>query len=485
MGKNKNNKDIVKNIQNILERHSITTIGSKLFVFDLALLELTQEKGLNYIEKHHLYPGYSKFFASLGILYCKKLLKDKPITDQEIIQFNKLLDLMSQNNLEINPIYSVDSMALAQRDWQRYYPFKTYLIYLFLNNSKIKPILNSITNNSVSDFISICLAPKILSEPIILGILYEMRIPFSKVFDKLKEYIIINFPYLIISINDFKAKQLEKIEKASFNLFASRMLVKDYPIVRIYGKFSIFSSFFYIQDALFSRTIREIAKKGQNSKLIGDVFEDIIFNQFVNYYGGVDSENGNKKILLNPSTKNSGELCDVMLEKGNDTLLIDCKAKELIEEVYINNSQEFNVLVEKFQQRIKRIQDIKNGKFNKYYSKGINLENIYSIIVMTDDGVFPKNYLFDKCFPDLTHEEKEYYNKHIHIISYEDLIESITTNVDLIEIIKRSIRNNNYGNHLRLNIKNEDKSPYNTDFDKWYKSAFDDLTRFLLNNKII
>ena len=68
MGKNKNNEDIVKNIQNILENYSITTIGSKLFVFDLALLELTQEKGLSYIEKYHLYPGYSKFFASLGIL---------------------------------------------------------------------------------------------------------------------------------------------------------------------------------------------------------------------------------------------------------------------------------------------------------------------------------------------------------------------------------------------------------------------------------
>ena len=97
----------------------------------------------------------------------------------------------------------------------------------------------------------------------------------------------------------------------------------------------------------------------------------------------------------------------------------------------------------------------------------------------------PGNSLNELPFETFDLEDFEFYKKHINVISFEDLLEAISADVNILKIMKRMIVNNEYNNHLRLCIKNEDKSNYNEAYAKWYDESTDKATQFLIDKKII
>ena len=395
------------------------------------------------------------------------------------------LDKISVNSLSSFGENAVGALGLAQRDWQKPYIMKTYLLYLLLNNDKVAPLYQNVSPISADDVVSLCLLTKISSEPILLKSIHERGIDFHTFFDNIKQYIIDNLKYISIELDEYKRKQTEKLEKANYNFFNCRMILKDYPLIRISEKIYLFSSYFYIQDAIFSRTIREITIGGNNTKVIGDAYEEVIYDSFQRMYSHCDVDQDSKKeILLNPKTKKN-ELCDILIKRGDKYLLIDCKAKELIEEIFQNNSSEIDTLIEKYKQRIKNYKNVQEGRFSKFIPESTSTDNIYSIIALMDDGTYSKNMLFDKHFNDLTQEEKSFFNKHIHIISFDDLLEAIVADADLIEVIQDSINDNTYDNHLSLNIKSKYRHNYNRIFEKWYKSATGKVGEFVIKNKLL
>ena len=126
-------------------------------------------------------------------------------------------------------------------------------------------------------------------------------------FENILKYIVSNINYVIIEIDDYKAKQNNKLSLANYNPFYTRPLVKDYPVVHIARDLYVFSSYFYLQDAIFSRTIREKADGGKNSKIIGDAYEEVMYEAFEKMYAFSDVNTlGEKTIYLNPHTKKSG-----------------------------------------------------------------------------------------------------------------------------------------------------------------------------------
>ena len=466
----KSNEKLVHELKNLIKCFSINDRISKCFILDLKLLSLNHdlESIKDYCESCGVYPGYSKFLATISFLAEEKNVTNYNGIPKNVLKhFNCILDRMIINGSE-NTLYA---MQLAQRDWQRKYIFKTYLFHLFLEDKAIASLFNQFTSNSIDDLVSLSLLPRFLAEPIILKCIRNKGLSFYDCFNRIVKYIDAYYDYISINIETFREIQEEKLKVANYNLFHARMIIKDYPVIKLNDGSHFFSSFFYLQDALFSRTIRLLANSGQNSRIIGDAFEYIVFNAFTAMYSHCDLNATHKSITLGPNTKKSGELCDILIQHNNQFLLIDCKAKELIEEIFIVDSTDEKLLIEKYQQRMDRIKDITDGKFSKYIPKHYNKDNIYSIIALFDDGTYSKEQLFARALPSLTHEDKDYYLKHIHTISFDDLLEAIVSNVDLISVITNSINSKSYNNHLSINIRIEEKSDYNPIFDNWYNNA--------------
>ena len=484
------NKQIVDSIKEVLNKYAIPSLASRMLVLDLSLLSLVpnQENGMSYINTHKIYPGYSRFFAMFGLMSCDKILDQYGSVSLEDMAFmSRGLDKIIEHALKKDGVQAAEAMYLAQRDWQKDYLMKTYLLSLLLNNNKIKPIYESLNTVSIDDIVSLCLLVKLSSETSVLKSLVENNIQPHVFFENILKYIVSNINYVIIEIDDYKAKQNNKLSLANYNPFYTRPLVKDYPVVHIARDLYVFSSYFYLQDAIFSRTIREIADGGKNSKIIGDAYEEVMYEAFEKMYAFSDVNTlGEKTIYLNPHTKKSGELCDILIKQGDKYLLIDCKAKELIEEIFQNNSSELEVLKEKFEQRIKRIDDIKNNKFSTVFKDDVSIDNVYSIIALVDDGVYSKGMLFDSFFSDLSEEEKIFYCKHIHLISFSDLLGAIVSQVNLIEVIENSNNSKEkYTYHLSQNITNKRKKKENAIFDRWYKKAAGKAAEFVVNNRFI
>ncbi|MCI5582332.1 MAG: hypothetical protein MR357_01250 [Anaeroplasma sp.] len=482
------NEQLVKIMMKSLEQYSFTTIGSRMFVMDYALLGLEQDmnKVDNYIEKHKIMPGYSKFFSTLALLSCKQLMGGEKIKDEVLCFYNSLFDKIINNNLKDNYDAALGSLGLAQRDWQKKYIFKTYLMYLFLNDSEINPIFLSKINASIDDMVSICLVNKYLAIPEVMKKLIEMGKKPTQVFEKFKKYLVSNMGYLCIKYSDYKMKQLEKIKSSNYNIFAARMIEKDYPLLEVETNWYEFSSIFYLQDAIFSRTLREIADGGKNTDYIGNAFEKITYNEFIQCYTSVDVDSsGNKKIKCNPGTKQL-ELCDVLVEYNGFYLLIDCKSKEFIEDIFLTGSSEKTWLKKRIDQRINRINDTMNGKFVSFIPSGISRDKIFSIIALVDDGTFSKNAMLDEFYSGkMPAQELEYYKKNLHLIAYDDLLEAIDSDVNLIDVISRSINSNEFGNHLSLNIKANDKKSYCSKYNNWYKNAQNNILDFIDDNDIL
>lgn len=470
-----NNKEIVKLLYGILNKYSMTKKIVMSFMMDLQLLPLQPEedKIMEYCNSFNIIPGYSKYFSTIALLSNNDNSNTSRISSADMLLFNSLLEKMSLDSIKTDGEKAIAARQYAQNDWQKKYIFKTYLLSLFLNENKIKQLFNGLNLGTVDDLISLALIPRLASEKIFLKYLCDNEFSPGNLFMGLSMLIKDNYKFLAIEHKDFKQQQIEKLEKANYNLFYTRMISKNYPIIKFRDDLYFFSAFFYLQDAIFSRIIRLISNKGVFTKDIGKAFEMIIHKSFIDMYSHCDVVNTEKRIVFNPNTKKSGELCDILIPYKGRYLLIDCKSQEMIEDIFIDNSKELEYLCEKYTQRIDRIRDIKNRKFSKYIPASCSMDNVYSLIAFTNNGTLTNNQVLSfPVFQSIDEAEKAYYIKHIYTISYDDLLDVVCSDVDLLsEIINRT------SNDLIIDIKT--KKEYSQQFNLWYKQATDKMKEFL------
>ena len=128
----KTNQDILNELDNVFKKYSISSLGTRMLVLDLALLGLDQENAYKYIEQHNLYPGYSKYFSTFALLdfdlFCGG---PSSVSSADVATLNDALNDICMNALNDQNIDILSAMSLAQRDWQKKYIIKTYLFSLF------------------------------------------------------------------------------------------------------------------------------------------------------------------------------------------------------------------------------------------------------------------------------------------------------------------------------------------------------------------
>lgn len=484
---NKNTEiDLKKNYEDILVLISpikSTSLISKCTKMDFELLNMSNNDVFKFQKENGIIPGYNTLLCTFAYL-CSFNVFGKECNLNDLVSFSTKIDNCTIFNLQNKGAIAVNEYYRLQHDWQRKYIFKTYLLYLLISQNDLLSLYNKHFTFTPIEMSGICLYNKILSEPSVAVSLVQMKIMPSAVINNYIEFLYKYFPFIAISLEDFKKKQESNFINSNYDLFAARLLVRDYPIITI-NKHLFVSSYFYIQDSLFSRIIYKLSDKGTNSKIIGDAFEMVVYKCFSAYYTNVaPDELHDDCIQLNPRIKKT-ELCDVLVKKNNKYLLLDCKAKEFNEEIYISNSNEQYQLAEKVLQRYKRIVDIKENKFSKYFPKNIDIENIYSLVVVVDYCVYSKETCFDSMKNALSADQIEYCKKHVDIITYDELIEYCVANVDLISVMERNKINGDYKNSLCLSIKKKDKKKYHKEYDEWYKKSINELLKILSKYKIL
>lgn len=72
-----------------------------------------------------------------------------------------------------------------------------------------------------------------------------------------------------------------------------------------------------------------------------------------------------------------------------------------------------------------------------------------------------------------------YCEKHIDFICYDDLLDFINADVDLIKVMHRSKNDGSYNKSLKFNVKVKDKKKYSKMYYDWFAKA-----RFNLPNMV-
>ncbi len=465
-------KTVYKDILRWINKYDFQDLYVKSLVLDFKVLNLEQTDGIKFSQDEKVFPGFNTFLNAM--LYISDMKDNgRYVKNGELSVFSNLIDEMAIMGMKKHGAISVNSYGNMQSAWQRNYIFTTYLLSLIMNDPSVNPLLSGLTDLTADEITAVCLYNKFFSEPTAARELYEKGFNPSKIMFCLMEFLIKHLNYIVIDIEDYKKNQIEKLEQSKYNLFFTHFLLKDYSIIKDGSKY-YYSSYFYIQQSIFSRTLYLLAGGGVNSKKIGDAYEKIIYNLMSQCYTSIQADSlGDDCIQFNPIQKGS-ELCDVLIKKGDKYLLIDCKAKSFIESIYDTSSNELAWMKEKFNQRFKRIKDIKAGKYSKFFPSNVDVNNIYSLVAVVDDCNYSKNNLLDGEFDDIQDSDKQYCKDNIDIITYDYLIEFIVADVDLIHVFER-IKNTNFDGPIFLNVKVSDKKPYNKCFDDWYDKASDDL----------
>lgn len=298
----------------------------------------------------------------------------------------------------------------------------------------------------------------------------------------LTKFLVENLPCIIINQDEYKKKQMEKIVSSKYDLFSTRMIIRDYPIIKINNQYHMIS-YFNVQNSIFSRLVYLLKKI--DSKVVADAFEKIIYNQFKLNYSHIAKDILNDDFIqLNPKQKGN-ELCDILIKKDDKYLFIDCKSKEFIETIYSTDVSELETMASAYEQRLKQIESIKAGKYNKILPQSIDINNVYSLIVVIDDCCFLKEELIKYLSKDIDANSKNYCQKNIDIISYDDLLEFINADVDLIDVLHRCKADNSYFKFIRYNVKQDDKSPYSKSFDEWFDLAKEKMVDMLEEYNIL
>lgn len=472
-------KDMIRKAQEI----HFNSLYAKCMAMDFALFnDSRHENGLKFSQDYHIHPN-NNFYLNTILFMSKFNHNGRRINDDDMMCFGKLIEEQTIRNLTKYKHKGILSTINSQNDWQKPYLFTTYLLYLLLNEPEINNLLPEITDLTASEISSICLYNKILSEPnVALNIYKDYNLSPSKIMDALLNFLIYHLNYITCDLEEFKQKQESKLIESKYNLFFTHLVLKDYPIVKIEDKY-YYSSYYYVQNGIFSRTINSLAKKGENSNLIGDIYEQVIFNIVKKCYTHFRNDSlGDDPIRSNPKQKEN-ELCDVLIKNGDKYLLIDCKATDFVENIYNDNSKNLNIFKEKYNQRFKRIKNIVKGKYSNYLPANINVDNVYSLIAVVNDCCYSKSLLLDEEFEDIKEEDKEYCMKHIDFITYNDLLRYIISDVDLIYIFERAISENTIENQFFTNVKGTDIHEYNICFKEWYDAACKEMIEMIKNYK--
>lgn len=465
--KDRDMKDIFEDMVKLLKNVSDEYLYYECMFLDNELLSLKRSDASFFANFNHIFPGNNVFLNCISFLVIPTESKNQ-LSDAIMVKFSNLLDEMNKLNLKKENTLGISEMCNPQAQWQQNYYFRTYLLYLILSDSKIKYKLENFTRLSSLDISSICLFNKLILNPKIIPLLNKINLAEMDVISLLTNFLAEHLPFLVINQEDYKAKQMENIRKSNYDLFSSRMIIKDYPIIKIDDKYYM-SSFFYVQNGIFSRLVYKL--KNDDSKLIGETFERIIYNQFKLNYSHILKDSLNDDcIQLNPC-QNGNELCDILIKKENKYLLIDCKAKEFIETIYSNNNYEIEIMKDKYNQRFKKIKDIRDGKFSNFLPNSIDIDNVYSLVAVIDDCSIFKSDLLRCHFLAIDESDKLYCEKHIDFICYDDLLEFINADVDLIKVMHRSKIDGSYNKFIKFNVKVKDKKKYSKMYYDWFAKA--------------
>ena len=473
----RNNRRIVKDMINYCAKFSSESILRECICMDFLMLHINKaEDAMKFKEEYEIIPGYNLFINTLLFLVWSN--KKRPeISKKNFVTFDRLIEEMINKNNAKKGTIVLNEIINAQSLYQQKYIFKSYLLYLILNEPQIINCLSKFNGFNALDNSAVCLFNIITSEPTTVLRLCNCGITPSKIVDRFRTFLVDHYQYITIELSEFQKKQKKNLKRSKWDFFSTRLLIKDYPIICLPNGEKVISSYFNIQNSIYSRTIYRIKK--ENSAVLGAAYEKVIFDIFKNNYKNIQKDSLNDAEIQPNPIQNGEELCDVLIKNGDKYILIDCKSKEFIETIYADDSKEIDLLAEKYKQRIKVISKIKNGKFRNFFPANIDINNIYSLIVVVDDSCYSKSFLFSKYISNLTEIDKNMYMSHIYTISYVDLLEFVCANVNLTLVIDRIIQSGKFTDALCTKVCSLDKNEYCDGFKTWYKNAVERMSKLM------
>ena len=466
MEKALDNETIFMQIETAFKDYSLDSLFDKSLALESELLSINgPDEGVEFHQRNRIYPGNNYFFSTFSIIFNDDYGK-KAVDNYLMEKVGKNIDLQLGNLIMRNSSTGANALMSTEGESQKKYIFKMYLLYLLLSESELNSSLCKITDLTVEELTAISFFIIVFFQKEFITC-YGLNSDFSKKFlANFKNFLVKHVDFIVMDINEFKRKQIEKYKANNFDLFSTRWLLKDYPIIKNGSDYHVVS-YLFIQNAIVSRAVYSIANKGVNSDIIGKAYEKIIYDTIVKSYSCQSSCNKTKKIYFNPGTKKK-ELCDIMIACDDKYILIDCKAKGVVESIYSDNADEVNFLAEKYKQRLDRIKDIKENRFDKFFPKDVNVDNIFSLIALMDDSWYPRIVLINNDIKNITSKERDYCLNNIDSITYENLLEAIIADVDLISIFKKRKCKQKLSHSFSSLISVDEKKEYNMIYNKWY-----------------
>lgn len=424
--------------------------------FDYFDIDADYSKVDSYMKKYGIIPGYLDIIKNIYYLneYDNKPFK-KNIVKKDIIKMAQIIDeviIKSMNEMD-NKIFSVNRQFHLQKKWQKDYFLSLYLLDIYFNDEYLKKIFKEKNNIDCQDLVVYLM----LIKTIINANLTTKKDYILEILKKIQS----SLDIIKIDKSEYSHKQLYFFEQNNFNFVFSRMVFNDYPIVT--GEDIFTTSFMDICSAVFSNTVRWLGKN--NSKMIGDRFEDVFHYLLVNDYS-------NKEFIeKNPYLTKKIELCDILIKKANKYLFIDLKTKQFIEDIYYNNSysnESICRMVNFFEERFLKIQKIKQKEESYFKNKklSVDINDIYSLIVVQDTMDISLDFICMKLKEISKNIDIDYCRSNIVLISHTDLLFCILTDTDIIEYLENRKINNTLDNYFLHGLKGDKKSKL---FDIWYK----------------